>query len=391
MIYRLQGTLQPYAWGGHDYIARLLGQPPDGSPKAELWFGDHPQGAALLADNGQTLALDQWLAAHPEALSAASRARFGARLPFLLKILDVRLPLSIQLHPDKAQAEAGFAREVAAQVPVAQRNYVDDNHKPESMVALSEFWLLHGFAAPEVIAARLAARPSLAPVAQMIGEQGLEAAYARVLRAGQRELAAWLDPLLDAPAPSHMSDNPDFWLHHTVRTMQIPRDALDAGLLSFYLLNIVQLRPGEGIFQPARLPHAYLFGQNVEIMAASNNVLRAGLTPKHMDIEELLRVIDVQAVSPAILPAPATAHGWHAYPAPVADYALDVLGMADGSVETLVAEEATVLLVLSGELQLTEGDARLRLRPGEAALLTAGSRCTLQSAGETRVVRASNH
>ena len=343
----------------------------------------------MVKDSGEPQPLDQWLAHHPEALSAQSRERFGDRLPFLLKILDVRLPLSIQLHPDKAQAEAGFAREEAANIPATKRNYVDNNHKPEMMVALSEFWLLHGFADPATISARLAARPSLAPIAHLIATHGLHEAYARIMRSSQAELAAWLHPLLDAPAPAHPSDNPDYWLHHTVQSMGIARDALDPGLLSFYLFNIVHLRAGEGIFQGARLPHAYLLGQNIELMAASNNVLRAGLTPKHIDIAELLAVIDSQPVTPAILP-PAPAGSLHHHPAPVDDFILYTAHLPESQTLDWQATEATILLNLEGALRMTDGAQTLTLARGEAAFLLPGSRVHIATEAAARFALATS-
>lgn len=377
MFYRLTPALQPYAWGGYDFIPALLGKSADGTPHAELWYGDHPQAPAHIEDSGQTLPLDQWLTRHPEALGAERK------LPFLLKILDVRLPLSIQLHPDKARARAGYAREIRENTPENKRNYVDDNHKPESMVALSEFWLLHGFAPLDVIRANLQSRPSLAPLADLITQHGLHTAYAHILRAPQQTLAAWLHPLLDTPAPAVRSANPDYWLHHTVRAMAIPRDTLDAGLLSFYLMNIVHLQPGEGIYQPARLPHAYLYGQNVELMAASNNVLRAGLTPKHIDIEELLAVIDTTPVTPDILPQ--STH----YPAPVDDYTLHTLRLNKGESAPWQNSRAAILLAIDGVITLTAPDISLTLKAGEAAFMCAGTRCTLHADSSTYLAIAS--
>lgn len=366
MIYKLTPALQPYAWGGYDYIATLLRQSPDGTPKAELWYGDHPQAPALIHENGQTLPLNHWLKAHPEALSDHSRARYGNRLPFLLKILDVRLPLSIQLHPDKAQAQAGYTFEEQQNIPADKRNYVDDNHKPESMIALSDFWLLHGFAPLDVIKARLAARPSLAPLLKDLQTQGLAETYRRIMTANPAQLTAWLAPLLAQHAPDN-PENPDYWLHHTVGAMNIPRDTLDPGLLSFYLFNIVRLTEGEGIFQAARLPHAYLRGQNIEIMAASNNVLRAGLTPKHIDIPELLRIIDSTPVTPHILPPSDT------YPAPVDDYTLRTVRIDAGRTWTYRAEEASILLLVQGSLE----SCGLTLESGEALFVPCGAETAL--------------
>ena len=202
MIYRLHGTIQPYAWGGHDYIPQLLRREPSNLPAAELWFGDHPQAPSQIEADGITLPFNDWLQKNlNHALTPASRARYGDRLPYLLKILDVRLPLSIQVHPDKAQAEAGYAREEAAGISRggSTRNYPDDNHKPESMIALGDFWLLHGFAPLEVIEDRLASRPSLATIAHLIRARGLKEAYTHIMQIPRSTVTTWLKPLLDAP------------------------------------------------------------------------------------------------------------------------------------------------------------------------------------------------
>lgn len=394
MLYRLHGTIQPYAWGGYDYIPQLLRREPCNKPAAELWFGDHPHAPSTIEADSRLLPLDAWIAENSKhALSAHSRQRFGDRLPFLLKILDVRLPLSIQLHPDKAQAEAGYAREEAAGIArdAVTRNYPDDNHKPESMIALGDFWLLHGFAPPDTIALRIDSRPSLAPIATLIDMHGLHGAYTRIMQATRATLASWLAPLFALPAPAAVSDDPDYWLHYAARTMHIDPARPDPGLLSFYLFNIVRMKEGEGIFQRARLPHAYLRGQNVELMAASNNVLRAGLTPKHVDIGELLRIVDANPVNPAILPPPsANNHAPYDYPAPVDDYTLHTLHLPDGMSLPLAPPEATILLNLSGRLRVTEAGSSLELRSGEAAYLTPGSNAHLDAHAACHAVIASN-
>lgn len=384
MIYKLQGTLQPYDWGGYEFIPKLLGQKPGAKPAAELWFGDHPAAPSQIEVDGQLRDLNEWLPEHAEeVLSPAARERFGDRLPFLLKILDVRKPLSIQVHPDKAQAKAGFAREEAAQIPQNLRNYVDDNHKPESMIALSHFWLLHGFAPLATIEERLQARPSLAPLLAMLQKNGLEKnrlkeTYRWALHAAPEALWQMLAPLLKedpnpcGPVDAARAADPDYWLNRTVGALKLRPEALDPGLLCLYLFNIVVLKPGDGIFQAARLPHAYLYGQNVELMAASNNVLRAGLTSKHVDREELLRIVDCTPLTPAIIPAPPDGN-LYTYPAPVADYRLESLTLAANASSTWSNPEVTVLLNLGGRLELGAGSTRLILKPGEAALISAGT------------------
>lgn len=423
MIYKLQGTPQHYDWGGYEFIPKLLGQKPGAKPAAELWFGDHPAAPSLIEVNGQQLPLNEWLPEHAEAvLSPAAREHFGDKLSFLLKILDVRKPLSIQVHPDKAQAEAGFAREEEANIPANKRNYVDrnhkpeasarldgltaqverprnyvdDNHKPESMIALSHFWLLHGFAHLDIIMKRLADRPSLAPLLEMLQKNGLEEAYSWALYATPEELRQMLKPLLKkdpnpcGPVDAARAADPDYWLNRTVGALNLWPEALDPGLLCFYLFNIVALRPGEGIFQAARLPHAYLYGQNVELMAASNNVLRAGLTSKHVDKEELLRIVDCTPLTPAIIPAPPDSN-LYTYPAPVADYRLETLVRVIRSNGYLLCREASLLLNLTGSMEITIDTNRLEygtifplltLNPGEAALISAGTTINLQSGND---------
>lgn len=352
---------------------------------AELWFGDHPAAPSQIEVDGQLRDLNEWLPEHAEeVLSPAARERFGDRLPFLLKILDVRKPLSIQVHPDKAQAEEGFAREEEAQIPKNLRNYGDNNHKPESMIALSDFWLLHGFASLDIIMKRLADRPSLAPLLEMLQKNGLEEAYSWALYAEPEQLRQMLKPLLKkdpdpcGPVDATRAADPDYWLNRTVGALNLRLEALDPSLLCFYLFNIVALKPGEGIFQAARLPHAYLYGQNVELMAASNNVLRAGLTSKHVDKEELLRIVDCTPLTPKVIAAPPDSN-LYTYPAPVNDYRLESLTLAANASFTRSNPEVTVLLNLSGRLELGAGATRLILKPGEAAIIPAGEKAYLQA------------
>lgn len=392
MIYKLHGTQQNYVWGGSDYLPELLGQQPDGNPVAELWFGDHPQAPSRIEADGKDQPLNEWLAKNLDhALSAQSREKFGDRLPFLLKILDVRLPLSIQLHPNKAQAEAGFAKEEADGIArtAANRNYQDDNHKPESMIALSRFWLLHGFAKLDIINARLDARPSLAPVKALIEAHGLHGAYSRIMQSEQATLAQWLDPIIDAPAPKTVSDNPDYWLHYAMDAMGISRDKLDAGLLSFYLFNIVETQIGEGIFQDAQLPHAYLRGQNIEIMAASNNVLRAGLTPKHVDIPELLRIVDATPITPKVIAKP-NSDAPYDYPAPIDDYTIHSTVLTDSKTLAWKNAETTIILNMSGTLNVNDGEKTLAISAGEAVFLTPNSQVQLSANGDCYVIISSN-
>jgi len=295
---------------------------------AEYWLGAHPSAPSQLITADGELSLLDFLQQNPTALGRQSRQLLGNNLPYLLKILDVANPLSIQLHPTKEQAEIGFVQENAAGIALndPKRTYKDDNHKPEMMIALSDFWLLHGFKTKAKILDTLRQRPSLAELATKLASQSLADFYADIMLAKQEQLAQWLLPIIDAQQKAYEQNqlamqNPDYWVLYTLHAMKISRDRLDAGLMSFYLFNIVNLQVGEGIFQAAGVPHAYLRGQNIELMACSDNVIRGGLTPKHVDIEQLLKIIDCSEIVPQII-EPAPKNQVYTYPTPIADFAL---------------------------------------------------------------------
>ena len=376
-IYQLKGCIQPYAWGGKHYIANLLNVTNTQKPYAEYWLGAHTSAPSqLLITNGEISLLD-FLHKNPTALGTQSRQLFGDNLPYLLKILDVANPLSIQLHPTKKQAEVGFAQENAAGVALNNltRTYKDDNHKPEMMIALSDFWLLHGFKTKAKILDTLRQRPSLADLATKLALQNLADFYADIMLATQDQLAQWLLPIIEGQQKAYEQNqlamqDPDYWVLYTLHAMQIPRDKLDAGLMSFYLFNIVNLQVGEGIFQAAGVPHAYLRGQNIELMACSDNVIRGGLTPKHVDIEQLLKIIDCSEIIPQII-APAPKNQVYTYQTPIADFALSNMPYAKNTEISDRTLNGTILLVMAGEITLEAAQQKLTLKQGQAAFIEA--------------------
>ena len=376
-IYQLKGCIQPYAWGGKHYIANLLNVTNTQKPYAEYWLGAHTSAPSqLLITNGEISLLD-FLHKNPTALGTQSRQLFGDNLPYLLKILDVANPLSIQLHPTKKQAEVGFAQENAAGVALNNltRTYKDDNHKPEMMIALSDFWLLHAFKTKAKILDTLRQRPSLADLATKLALQNLADFYADIMLATQDQLAQWLLPIIEGQQKAYEQNqlamqDPDYWVLYTLHAMQIPRDKLDAGLMSFYLFNIVNLQVGEGIFQAAGVPHAYLRGQNIELMACSDNVIRGGLTPKHVDIEQLLKIIDCSEIIPQII-APAPKNQVYTYPTPIADFALSNMPYAKNTEISDRTLNGTILLVMAGEITLEAAQQKLTLKQGQAAFIEA--------------------
>ena len=387
MIYRLTGQVQHYAWGGKNYIASLIGlNSAKEQPCAEWWLGAHPSAPSDIENVTGKQSLIEFLSQNPTALGQASRQQFGDELPYLLKILDVEKPLSIQLHPTKEQAEKGFEAENAKGVSLTDstRIYKDRNHKPEMMIALSDFWLLHGFKIKSQILATLNVRPSLQPLAEKLGKQSLAEFYADVMLADQSTLANWLLPIIEVNQQPYKNgeltlDNPDYWVLYTMEAMAISPEKLDTGLVCFYLFNIVHLKEGEGIFQDAGIPHAYLRGQNVELMACSDNVIRGGLTPKYVDIAELLKIVDCREVTPQIISAAPQNQSEFTYKTPVKDFALAQIRVEPQQHTELNLQSAGILLVMQGELKIQEKSTALTLKQGESAFITADSNVEIMS------------
>lgn len=288
-VIALDGALRDYAWGSTTVLQHLLGRPVDGTPLAELWFGAHPDDPAHCPEHATTL--DALIAADPVGmLGAGTVEAFGPHLPFLAKILAAGSPLSIQVHPTRAQARAGFAAEEARGVPrdAPHRSYRDANHKPELLCALTEFDALCGFR-PVADTLRLLAAlgvPELDDVAETLAMHGIRAAFTQVLTLAEPA------PLVGAVVAG-ATDLDDEWAHAR-RAVELAAQHFphDVGVVLTLLLNAVRLQPGEAIFLGAGTVHAYLRGAGVEVMANSDNVLRCGLTPKHVDVAELLRVTD---------------------------------------------------------------------------------------------------
>ncbi|EEX49666.1 mannose-6-phosphate isomerase, class I [Pasteurella dagmatis] len=378
-IYKLIGCEQNYLWGGKQFIPQLLGiNNSTDQYYAEWWLGAHSSAPALVEFADRRQPLTQLLSESPQLLGKKSAVQFGQDLPYLLKILDVAKPLSIQLHPTKQQAELGFIEEnekgIALNDP--KRTYKDRNHKPEMMIALSDFWLLHGFKRKSAILATLLQRPSLVTLAAQLEKQSLSDFYAFIMQATQSQLAEWLLPIIKENQAAYSAqqlnlDNPDYWVLYTIDIMDISAEKLDAGLVCFYLFNIVHLKEGEGIFQDAGIPHAYLRGQNIELMACSDNVIRGGLTPKHVDIPELLKIVDCQEVDPKIIKKAPESHRIFTYPTPAKDFALTNIRYQQSELHQCHSYSAAILLVMSGQVKISQNSTALVLKQGEAAFISS--------------------
>lgn len=327
----LENPVRPYAWGSRTVIAEMLGGAvPSPHPQAELWFGAHPADPShLVGVDGARTSLYDAVTADPQRLLGAARAaRWEGRLPFLLKVLAADEPLSLQAHPSAAQAAAGFAAEDAAGVPLdaPERNYRDRSHKPELICALTEFPALVGFRDPAASVRLLQALdvPELAAYTELLAAQpdsdGLRALFTTWITLPQSVLDG-LVPALQEGCVRLAGDDGDFRADARTLLELSERYPGDAGVLAAALLNRVVLAPGEALFLPAGNLHTYLSGAGIEIMANSDNVLRGGLTPKHVDVPELLRVLDFEAAPPA----PTAGHpdgAWTRYDTPADEFLL---------------------------------------------------------------------
>jgi mannose-6-phosphate isomerase len=357
-VFKLKGKVQHYAWGGSAYIPQLLGiENPGQRPFAEYWMGAHDNGAAgLEAGEEPAVPLNEYIRQHSEAsLGPYTTARFG-RMPYLLKILDVKDMLSIQVHPTKRNAELEFAAENKKGVPLnaAERNYKDDNHKPELMLALSEFWLLHGFKPEEDLEQVLVAVPELSFLLPVFARKGYQELYKTVMEMPQARVNGVLQPLLDRIVPLYQDgtlkkNEEHFWAARAALTYNEP-GRIDRGIFSIYFFNLLNMHPGEAIFQDAGLPHAYLEGQNVEIMANSDNVLRGGLTPKHVDVPELLKHVRFEATHPRIIAEDYGPGRIAVYHTPAPDFELSKLSLMQGESLTIRAHSVEVFIVLEGKV-----------------------------------------
>lgn len=382
---RLAGRVQLYAWGGFDYLRELTGaEVPEGAPAAEWWLGAHPMAPALASIAGASCPLDALIAARPRILLGEAVARrFGGRLPFLFKVLDVRQMLSIQAHPSCEQAAEGFAREQARGLDLRapERAYRDDSHKPEAQVALTPFWMLYGFRPARGMAAALAAVPELAPLRSAApGEPPapgspeeptwVRALYQRIMEMPQRDVDRMLDPLVRRLVPLYEQgrldrSGPDFWAARAGAQFALPGGSHDRGIVSIYLMNLVRLAPGEGTFIGPGVLHAYLEGTAVEVMASSDNVLRGGLTAKHVDVGELLRILSFAPVEPRRLARAAIAQGWERYIVPVEEFTLDRLEVGPRHpIEASPCEGPQLLVVMKGEAVLDTPAQALSLERG---------------------------
>jgi mannose-6-phosphate isomerase len=386
-VHLLRGAVRTYAWGSRTAIADFTGRPsPTAHPEAELWFGAHPGDPAYLqTEQGERSLLDV-LSDDPEGqLGAAVRGAFGDTLPFLVKVLAADEPLSLQAHPSAQQAVEGFEREERKGIPVSAptRNYRDRSHKPELLVALGPFEALAGFRPPEdsVELMRALAVSDLDPFVSLLAHQsdadGLRALFTTWITAPQPDLDVLVPAVLDGAIHYIRSGKKKFAAEAKTVLELGERYPGDAGVLASLLLNRLSLKPGEAIYLAAGNLHAYLHGVGVEVMANSDNVLRGGLTPKHVDVPELLRVLDFTPTPEDNLRTQITRDGMElVYNTHAPEFAVSVLCVEGDQLGREIDAPARhagpqILLCTEGKTTVHAKSGALTLERGEAAWVAA--------------------
>ena len=353
--YKLHGVHRHYDWGGNEFIPNLMKVNNESKkPFAEYWMGAHVTAPALIETKEGLISINE----------------FGS-IPYLFKVLDVAKMLSIQVHPTKENALIGFKLEQQAGIAIdaSNRNYKDQNHKPEVMVALSDFWLLHGFLAPDLLTDRLQEYNCFHSLLTQFNGSDYQGLYQFFMQLPSQAADEILKPLMiDAVAAVKNGvvdkTHPHWWANKYYNSI-VPESNIDKGIFSIYILNIVFVKKYEAVFQGAGLLHAYLEGQNIELMANSDNVLRGGLTPKHIDIDELLKHVNFEPTYPAVLWGDNMSNYETIYPCPVKDFGLSKIVLKGAESYTIKTLHIEMLLIMEGEVDI---DGQVYM-PGEVAMV----------------------
>ncbi|MDI9358262.1 MAG: mannose-6-phosphate isomerase, class I [Phycisphaerales bacterium] len=386
-MFKIAGVLQHYDWGGTTFLTQLLQLQPEQIPikNAEYWVGAHPKGPSILLNSnclGAEANLYELIKANPQGyLNAYVAKKFNNTLPYLFKILDVQQTLSIQVHPTKEQAQVCFMRENNLGMPLdaPDRQFKDNNHKPELMIALSDFWLLHGFKPPRELMATLHYYQHFHNLLCHFAHEDYEAFYRYIMGMPQPMVNAHLIPLLQEERVKKQNgtltkNDPGWWSTKFYEGKELI--SIDRGIFSIYFFNLVYAQPGEAIFQKAGLPHAYLEGQNIEIMANSDNVLRGGLTSKKIDIDLLLQHIAFVPTNPQKYRPPKPEPDVINYPVPIDDFAISKINLSTQKSLSACTFSLEILFCYQGATTLMSDNNKqdyLSLQAGEFAMILPNS------------------
>ena len=374
----LRNTIQHYAWGSATFLPQLLGQKnPSGRPWAELWMGAHPKAPSLVNYEGRWVSLQELIAQHPQdMLGHRTAARFNNTLPYLFKVLAVAKPLSIQAHPSQEQAKAGFAREnelgIALDDP--QRNFKDDNHKPECICALSKFYALCGFRnIADIVAMMSISCPrGLAAELKNLKENsdpaGLKTFFIALMNMAATRRKRVIDETLQ-----NIAKFSDPRLKHWVKRLATEYPS-DIGILAPVFLNLIGLEPGQALYLAAGELHAYLEGLGIELMANSDNVLRGGLTLKHIDIAQLVNVVHFAPHAVDTLSTAANGENETIYANPSDEFILSAIHIKGRRrYESPTARNIEILLCIDGKASIKDygSDDILEIKKGHSVIIPA--------------------
>lgn len=394
-IYKLKGKVQHYAWGGYEYIPTLLHfENKEHKPCAEYWMGAHPSAPSILRNGSEEISLFDLIQQNATNILTERVLNTFGELPYLYKILDVNEMLSIQVHPSKVEAAKGFEREDLEGIPInaPHRNYKDKNHKPEVMIALGEFWLLHGFMSLEAIEQRLTDIKEFNVLLSIFKKQGLKELYRFLMEMTQEEVDTILCGLVKREMRRKQSGElnksmPGWWAAKVFKENEEVVN-VDRGVFSIYLFNIVGLQKGDGVFQAAGIPHAYLEGQNVELMANSDNVLRGGLTPKHIDVPELMKHTIFEPVIPNIMKGESLGAFEKNYRCPVPDFDISKIELNAGNAYTALSTSPEIFIAIEGGAIVNGANTNISIKKGDCFLVLPNENYSITASGHCELYKA---
>ena len=395
-FYKIKGEIQNYEWGGKSFIPNLISENINKNYSyAEYWLGAHLKAPSKVFTEKGIISLDLFLNENPKETLGKQVAKNFGKLPYLFKVLDVREMLSIQVHPSKEAARIGYKNENKKGIPLnaSNRNYKDENHKPEIMVALTEFWLLHGFLDVNKLTRNIKETPELSFLLPIFLEDGYTGLYKKVMEYSQDEVNEVLKPLVERILPKYLNNeleksSPEFWAAKSLVNKESKN--IDKGIFSIYFFNILKLSRGEAIFQDAGVPHAYLEGVNIELMANSDNVLRAGLTNKHIDVSELIKNTKFEATIPDILKGVRNIeNGEVIYKTLAKDFELSKIELSESIVHRSISNSLEILILLKGTATFTQGNETMSLEKGQAILVKADTAYKIETNSEVEIYKAS--
>ena len=395
-FYKIKGEIQNYEWGGKSFIPNLISENINKNYSyAEYWLGAHLKAPSKVFTEKGIISLDLFLNENPKETLGKQVAKNFGKLPYLFKVLDVREMLSIQVHPSKEAARIGYKNENKKGIPLnaSNRNYKDENHKPEIMVALTEFWLLHGFLDVNRLTRNIKETPELSFLLPIFLEDGYTGLYKKVMEYSQDEVNEVLKPLVERILPKYLNNeleksSPEFWAAKSLVNKESKN--IDKGIFSIYFFNILKLSRGEAIFQDAGVPHAYLEGVNMELMANSDNVLRAGLTNKHIDVSELIKNTKFEATIPDILKGVRNIeNGEVIYKTLAKDFELSKIELSESIVHRSISNSLEILILIKGTATFTQGNETMSLEKGQAILVKADTAYKIETNSEVEIYKAS--